>query len=201
MCLYLLIPEARRLTNVFLLNRRAEPVPQVPLLDTSWNRVLQVFPVLFGAYVLLVAGQQSVVDVKQMTATIQGPIRGIWAVEEVVTDGALEMPRRGDPSQWQDLVFDGPKALTIQTMDGKQTHYYMQLDEAQRSMKLWNVDDLNWRGALQVEKQQADRMTLEGQFGAHQVTAKLTRVDLSDPERFHLVNRGFHWVNDFVNNR
>ncbi len=70
MCLFLLIPEFRRLGNVFIFNRATEPVPQVPLFDDKLlNRIALVAQVAFGAYVLWVAGGQSLRDVKRMSKT------------------------------------------------------------------------------------------------------------------------------------
>ena len=202
MCLYLLLPEAKRLTNVFLLNRQAEPVPQIPLFrDRQWNRIALIFPLLFGAYVLVVAGHQSIVDASELTATLPAPIRGVWAVEEFSVDNVPEIPKRSDPSQWRTVIFDQPKVLVIQAMNGNQMRYYMQLDNADKTIKLWNTADLHWRAVLDAEYPQPDEMVLKGQFGSQNVTAKLARIDLSDPQAFYLLNRGFHWVNEGVNNR
>jgi uncharacterized membrane protein YphA (DoxX/SURF4 family) len=202
MCLYLLLPEARRLANVFLFNRRADPVPQIPLFrDRQWNRAAIFLPLVFGVYVFLVAGHQSILDANTETATLSSPIRGIWAVQEFAVDGAPEALRLGDPKQWQNVIFDQPKILTIQTMNGQQVRYYMQLDDAQKTIKLWNTNDLQWRAVLHADTPQADQMTIEGEFGSQKVTAKLARMNLSDPQFFYLTNRGFHWVNPYVNNR
>lgn len=202
MCLYLLLPEAQRLANVFLFNRTAEPVPRRPLFrDRQWNRAAMSLPLLFGAYVMFVAGHQSIVDASDMKASLSGPLRGIWQVEEFAVDGTPEMPRRGDPKQWQSVIFEHPKILTIQDMSGKQVRYYMQLDDAQKTIKLWNTNDLQWRAVLHAEYTQPDQMTLQGTFGSQNVTAKLERMNLSDPQLFYLINRGFHWVNPYVDNR
>jgi hypothetical protein len=202
MCLYLLLPELERLANVFLFNRRAEPVPQIPLFrDRQWNRAAMLLPLLFGTYVFLVAGHQSILDARSEKATIPPPIRGIWAVEEFAIDGSAELPSQNDPNRWQNVIFDQPKILTIQTMNGNQNRYYMQLDDAQKTIKLWNTRDLQWRAVLHADSPEADRMTLEGQFGSQKITVKLSRMNLSDPQVFYLTNRGFHWVNPDVNNR
>ena len=41
-------------------------------------------------------------------------------------------------------------------------------------------------------------MTLSGKsFDGRQIDAQLSRVDLNDPKKFLLLNRGVHWVNSF----
>src|SRR6185369_16409175 len=155
----------------------------------------------FGLYVIVIAGRQSLVDAADLKATLPAPIKGVWMVQDFSLDGVPEVPRRSDPQQWQSVIFDQPHVFTIQAISGNQSRYYMQLDDPQKNLQLWNVDEPNWRGNLHVEYPQADQMTLEGRFGAHAITARLSRVDLSNPENFYLPNRGFHWVNDYVNNR
>ena len=47
MCLFLLLPEMRRLTNVFIFNRRADPSTEVPLMnDKALNWVALALPVV-----------------------------------------------------------------------------------------------------------------------------------------------------------
>jgi hypothetical protein len=99
------------------------------------------------------------------------------------------------------VIFDAPKVLTIQSMDGRQQSYYMQLDSSRGTVSLWNIADPHWNAKLTLEHSQPDSMSLEGQFGGRHITAKLDRIDLSDPDRFPLINRGLHWVNPNMDNR
>ena len=48
---------------------------------------------------------------------------------------------------------------------------------------------------LAYQNPEPNTMLLDGELSGHQISAKLTRVDLSDPVNFALTNRGFHWVN------
>jgi uncharacterized membrane protein YphA (DoxX/SURF4 family) len=201
MCLFLLLPDFRRLANVMVLNRRAEPVPDVPLFrDKLLNLGAALLPILFGAYVLYAAGTQSVRDLEQLTATVPAPLYGLWKVDELVVDGVVHPPLLTETDRWQTVVFDAPTVFTIQSMDGKQAKYFMQLQNNNQTVKLRNPDDRSWNASLAVQNTDADRMTMEGQFGNRQVSAKMERVNLSDPDQFPLMNRGFHWVNPMVNN-
>jgi hypothetical protein len=202
MCLYLLVPDLRRLTNFFLLNRRAEPRPGVPLFKEKllqWGAM--ALPILFGAYVAFAAGQQSISDRKDLAATLPAPIRGIWSVNQFLLDGVPVVPRTGDPYLWQNVIFDDPKILDIQVMNGMLRQYDMLLDNAGKTVSLKLADDPKWHATLTVEFSRPDRMILQGGFGSHQMKAILDRINLSDQDRFLLVNRGYHWVNPFVNNR
>jgi uncharacterized membrane protein YphA (DoxX/SURF4 family) len=202
MCLFLLIPDFRRLGNVLIFNRVAEPVPQPPLFDDKvLNRIALVAQVAFGAYVLWIAGGQSLKDARALRATVPAPIRGIWSVNEFVQDGLLRPPLVSDKERWRTVVFDGPEVLTVVSMDGKRDRYYMQLDLAKKTAKLWNLDDPKRTALLTVDNPSSEHMTLEGQVEGRHVSVKLDRTDISDPNRYPLANKGLHWVNPYIDNR
>jgi hypothetical protein len=50
---------------------------------------------------------------------------------------------------------------------------------------------------LSFDLSQPDRMVLKGKLGKHDFHAILKRVDMSDPDKFWLLNRGMHWVNQY----
>jgi hypothetical protein len=47
----------------------------------------------------------------------------------------------------------------------------------------------------------SDRLTLDGQYEGHHVSAKMTRVDMADPIKYPLVNKGLHWINPYIDNQ
>jgi len=201
MCLFLLIPDFRRLLNVLVLNRHADPVREEPLFrsrELNWGAVL--LPIVFGGYVLYAAGTQSYRDLQQEVATAPAPLYGVWKVDELVIDGVAHPPLATDPAMWQTVILDAPKVFTIRAMDGKLARYYMQLGSNNQSAKLWDVHDPNWQASLSIQNPQPDHMLLEGPFGGRQISATLERVNLSNPKEYPLMNRGFHWVNPTVNN-
>jgi hypothetical protein len=85
-------------------------------------------------------------------------------------------------------------------MDGQQNDYLMQVDGG-KTLKLKSAFNPNWQATLALESVQPDRIVLEGQFGNDHVSATLDRSDLTDPQKFPLVNRGLHWVDPYMNNR
>jgi hypothetical protein len=86
-------------------------------------------------------------------------------------------------------------------MDGSFKRYYLELKPDGKSFNLWDIDNTNWRTTLNFEMPDPDHMTLVGNIGGHPAALKLSRVDLSDPVKFLLLNRGMHWVTDFAHNR
>lgn len=200
MCLFLLIPDVRRLTNVLVLNRRADPVPEIPLFrDKLVNFGALLLPIVFGAYVLYAAGTQSYRDLKVEVAALPSPVYGVWSVGTLAVDGVARPPLTTDMDRWAEVVFEDPKILTIQLVSGRQVKYAMQMDSDLQHATL-RVDDPRWKGGFTLRGSGPDQLILEGQFGEHRIIANLQRLDMSDPNEYPLANRGFRWVNPNVDN-
>ena len=197
MCLFLLLPDLRRLANVLVFNRTAEPATEVPLFaDKQLNRAALWFQLAFGLLVVVIAGRDAYASSVQQATHLPPPIRGVWAVDDFVLDGVSHPPLLTDTNRWRDVVFDNADLLVVRDMDGLLHPYNLRLDSAGRSFSLGIAEKPSWEAQLHVADLHSDRLTLEGQMDGHPLTANLRRIDLADPDRFLLVNRGFHWVNE-----
>ena len=198
MCVFLLLPDFGRLANVFIWNRRAEPAREVPLFaDKQLNRAALVLQVVFGFVVLGIAGHDANTIAVREATHLPSTIRGIWAVEDFVLDGTSRPPLLTDTERWKNIIFDNPGLLTVQDMDETQHQYNLQFDPEGKFFTLGKTDDAGWNARFAFAEVHVDHLTLEGQFDGHSLTAKLRRVDLTDPSKFLLTNRGLHWINPF----
>lgn len=201
-CLFLLLPDMRRVADFFLLNRKTQLTPPVPLFqDTKLNYGVLALQIGIGAAALIVCSYQAYVDAGTAAAHLQSPLRGIWSVEEFALDNNPHPPLVSDTQRWQRIIFDSPDKVTIQSMDGKQKKYYLQFDDQKKTITLWDPPNTQWSARFTFDIAHPDQVTLEGRFGQSHVYADLKRVDLSDPVKFLLINRGMHWVNQYPNNR
>lgn len=200
-CLFLLMPDLRRIADFFV-GRKTQLSPQVPLFrDKQMNYGVWALQAVIGISALWVCCTQAYRDQVKNETHVSPVVRGIWYVDQFTLDDALHPPLLTDPERWQNLIFDEPKILVIQDMDGAQKKYYMQLQMDRDRIVLWNTAEPQWNASMTYDLPQPDRMTLEGRFGSKRVTAQLRRLDLSDPDRFLLINRRFHWVDPFPQNR
>ena len=65
-------------------------------------------------------------------------------------------------------------------------------------MALTKRDDPAWKTSLSYHQPEPGLLALEGTLDGQKVRAKLRRAD--SPE-FLLINRGFHWINEYPFNR
>ena len=194
MALFLLIPDLRRLVNVFFLNRPTQPVPSKPLFARPWlNRGALVFASLFLIGVVSLSLYQSY-DQRSQQAQ-RSPLYGIWEVEEfnleqTQTSAAVE--------RWRRVIFDSPYRVVAQTTTVTQERFRLQMDEQKKTITLRKREDPNWQAVLTYQEVSPGALTLTGEMGGSPLTAKLRRVD--EPQ-FLLIKRGFHWINEVPYNR
>lgn len=200
MALFLTLPDVRRLANLFWFNRLVEPAKRTPLFATAWrnrvaNTIAALLVVAFTSWSLL----EAYTDRQEIHAPeARSPLYGLWNVEELEVDGQLRPSLLTDEDRWRRLIFDRPDWLVIQLTSDARARYQLQLDAEKRVLSLTKRSDPNWHAELRYQQNDKDQMSLEGTFGAQKVRAKLRHADAS---QFPLVNRGFHWINEFPYNR
>lgn len=201
-CLFLLLPDFRRLANVFIFNRRAEPVEEAPLFkDKQFNFAALLLQLAFGILVVFLTGKEAHFDSVQAATHLPPAIRGIWSVEEFTLGGVPHPAMLTDTERWNRVIFDNADRLTIQPMDGSLKQYDLRLDSNLRGFSFAKTGSRAADGEFTLSQPQWDRITIQGNFDGQPLSANLHRVDLADPSKFLLINRGFHWVNESMNNR
>ena len=193
---FLVLPDLKRLANFFILNRMVEPATTVPLLkDRQLNRGVLVLQYLWFAAALVAAFQAAHFGAISNAARVASPLRGIWSVEQFVSDNVLVPPLVTDSERWRHVVFDTPGLMTIQPMDGKLREYSFRLDDGGKNLRFSKPGDPSGNGNFHLEMPDNNEIVMTGRVQGRKVSATLHRVDISDPSRFSLIHRGFHWIN------
>jgi hypothetical protein len=195
MAIFLLLPDARRLANFFILNRPAECVREPPLFRrTVWHRGALVLASLFVITVVGMSLYQSY-DQRQFLMSRRSPLYGIWEVEEFSLGQSTPAASN---QRWQRIIFDIPNRITVQTPADPHQRFSLQLDQDKRTLTLRKRDDPNWNTVLTYEQVSPEVMTLAGALNGSALTARLRR---SEERKFLLTDRGFHWINEAPFNR
>jgi hypothetical protein len=201
MSAFVVAPDLGRLAGFFVFNRKVGAAVAPPLFRRLWlNRSLLglqlvlclVFATteLFGSYSR--AKEYGFLAPKQ-------PLYGIWSVEEFTVDGELRPPLLTDDLRWQRVIFDRfPGVVAMQKMSSERVRYLLDLDLAKKRFALSKRADPKWKSELTVEQPQPELLLLDGKMDGRQIHAKLHR---QPDDKFLLMNRGFHWVNEVPFNR
>jgi hypothetical protein len=200
MAIFLILPDLRRLANLFVLNRPVEPAEDRPLFARrGLHRGALVLRTLFVlGFAALIASTTYDSYKTYGNPARKSPFYGIWNVDELVVDGQARPPLTTDGSRWRRWVFSYPQGVAIQSMSDSRERYSLKLDAAKRTFALSRRDDPGWKSTLTYQRPAPGRLLLEGTFDGKKVQAVLNRTDIP---KFRLTTRGFHWINEYPFNR
>jgi hypothetical protein len=196
MAVFLAAPDARRLADLLLFNRGVAPAEIRPLFERRWPHrgalVLRTVFVLslaawflYGAYL-----RDKGFDIEAS----QPPFYGIWNVEGLDVDGQPQPPGAPDAARWRRVVFGYPGTFAVQLMSDSRQRYFLELDEAKKTLGLTKLGDSEWKTTISYREPAPGLLLLEGPLDGHRIRARLRRAE---SPRFRLVERGFHWINEY----
>ncbi len=201
--LFLVAPDLRRLIGFFIANRSTPPCTQPRLMRTARaNRIALAIQLMFGLYLAIMNLNTGRLNwYKSRGGSPKPSLYGIWNVDEMTIDGQLHPPLLTDAQRWHRMLFESNRDVEIQGMDDS----FLYLTSSQKTTHL-NLKDAGFAPALgysgraglsgdfAVARPAPDQMTLDGSMGGHHIHAEMKRINLS---QFTLVNRGFHWINEY----
>jgi hypothetical protein len=196
--LFLLAPDFRRLANLFFLNRAAQPPNESQLFGTlRANRIALAAQILFGVWLIgMDAFGSSQSWYLYGGGAPKSPLYGIWDVEQLSIDGQVRPPLLTDRGRWRRAIFDFPTRMSFQRLDDSFVGYATAIKD--RALTLTKASDKNWKASFAFERGGPDRLTLDGDMDGHKTRMELK---LEDRNKFLLVSRGFHWIQEYPFNR
>jgi uncharacterized membrane protein YphA (DoxX/SURF4 family) len=200
MALFLLAPEFQRLANFFFLSRAAGPSTQPQLFGTGRaNRGALAVQIIFGIWLVGMNVHGSWRDwYTYGGARPKSPLYGIWNVEQLSIDGQLRSPLLTDYDRWRRVIFDFPTRITFQRMDDSFAGYGASINVNDKTLALTKDNDKNWKANFTFQRLAQDQLTVDGDMDSHKIHMYL---QLFDRNKFRLVNRGFHWIQEYPFNR
>lgn len=194
--LFLLAPEGRRLVNFFLTDRAITASRQMPLFRSARaNRIAVLLQVVFGLY-LIGMGIYSGVEAWRDYGggRPKSPLYGIWNVEQMSIDGQTHPPLPTDQARWRRVVFDFPTFASFQRPDDTFTGFGASISDKDKTLTLTKPADKNWKATFSYARPAPNQLILDGAMDGHKIQMQMK---LLDRDKFVLVNRGFHWINEY----
>ena len=191
----LLAPEFSRIAGFFFLDRAVERSRQPRLFSSlRANRIALFAQAAFG-FLLLAANLWSAREAwfKYGGGQAKSPLYGIWDVTLSLVDGQPRAPLLAD---WRRVIFDYPGETRLQRMDSSFTSYASTIDAKAGTLKLTRKGASD--STLSFQRPSKETLVLDGRTDNHQVHLQL---HLFDRSKLVLVNRGFHWIQEYPFNR
>jgi hypothetical protein len=194
--LVLLAPDASRLVNFLFRDRATGPsaAPQLFKTDRA-NRIALAAQIFFGVYLLAVNFYNAAEAWKTYGGGApRSALYGIWNVEQFSVDGQTRAPLLTDAGRPRRIVFQSPENATFQQMDDSFNYYGASIKTTDKSLILSKASDKNWSASFTYQQTAPDHLLLEGTIDNHKIQMQLT---LFDRNKFLLVSRGFHWIQEY----
>lgn len=194
----------KRLFNVFILNRPSQPQKSRSPFNEKWaNITTQVIKgiAISGAFSYMLYNNINSQALYGDTAP-KAPMYGIYEVEEFILNNDTIAPLLKDSVRWKNLVFERGGNAVIFNMKSinydKLQHFMPKVDTLKREILLLNYQDSSLVAKLHYHKTDSKHYIFKGIFNSDSLKLHTIRMDEKD---FPLMNRGFHWVNEYPYNR
>jgi hypothetical protein len=196
--LFIIAPDAKRLLNLFVLNRPVEPTTLRPSVRPAWAE--HALRAARTAIVILfvVQGFQRTLFTRRTYARpdSNAALHGIWNVDELTVDGVSHPPLVSDATRWRRIIFTGTRGASIQLMSDQRDRYSTMHDPTGFILKK-RADPL-WQASFFSKQPDPNTLLIEGVMDGRKIAATLRR---SPEPSFLLTSRGFHWINETPFNR
>jgi hypothetical protein len=194
-CFLLVLPDAQRLVDFFLLNRSVAPSPETTLFNHRLlNASALVAQLTLGGF-LVCSHLYRAHDYEKRNFGMASrpPFYGIWTVDEFMISGKVLPPPLTDDTRWHRAIFQFPKKVGIQSMSGSWTEYWLHRDMVKKTFAMEKPNDPKKGFEFTFSNPDSQSLTLEGNDGGNEIRVKLHRVD---GKQFALLGGGFHWITE-----
>ena len=189
---------SQKIGRSFLVPAPSHALSHPPLFQRRWlNRIVAYWFARGLTIAVLTLGSSVLTRIAKQFAA-RSPYYGAWSVDEYVVDGNSRPLSFSDTTRWRRVIFDYPQRLTVQFVDAPQEKFWLQLDQSKKSFTLKRLGDENPKAEFTLQDPGQGVLILDGQLDGHRIHAKLHR---EDERKFLLTSRGFHWINEYPQNR
>jgi hypothetical protein len=196
MSIFITVPYLKRLCNFFIFNSAIESI--APVQHFKWKRMHLAGKILFIG-LIIITNAISVSEQMHYVSTVQSDdipsLQGDYEVRTFILNGRTISPDTLQTQRWKKIVLN-PRTTTIHYMDSASSPWYLNAN-MDNSRIIIHSRDLGTTGSFRTEMKDTV-LTLEGMLDQNNL--KVICYKKAEGS-FLLVNRGFHWVNEYPYNR
>lgn len=201
MALFLLAKDMHRLINFFFLNKPTNAaVITAPVFRKKWQNITTAI-LKYGLilYVVIINIQQALSAMKQYgDAAPKPPLYGIYNIETFIRNKDTIAALSTDTTRWNKLIVSYPGYAFIRMMNDSTKGLALKTDTVAKKIEMFSYADTSKKSNFVYSFPQKDVLWLAGKIANDSVVIGMKKYDL---DNFRLINRGFHWVNEYPLNR
>ena len=201
MSVFLLAKDLHRLIDFFFLNKPTQAANiKPPVFRKTWQNIVLAF-LKYGliCYIVIVNIQQALSAMKQYgDAAPKPPLHGIYNIETFIRNRDTLVAVATDTTRWHQLIVSYPGYAFIRMMNDSTKGFAFNTDTTRKKIEMFSYMDTTKKSNFAYSFPQENVLLLTGKLNADSVLIQMKRYDLNN---FRLINRGFHWVNEYPLNR
>jgi hypothetical protein len=201
MSLFLLAKDAHRLINFFFLNKTAPPSEIEPhRFRRKWKNItLSALKYVMLVYLLLTNIYGDIQASAQYGEAAKKPhFYGIYDIHSYVLNKDTIAPLTTNTMRWRKLIVGSSGYATVKKMNDSTQNYTFREDLNAHTIVMFTDADTSAKYTFKYSEFGKDSLVLKGGLGFDTLNISLKKFDMKN---FKLINRGFHWVNEFPYNK
>ncbi len=186
---FLLAPEAKRLTSAVLGNQTTAAPPSRFGQDRRWL----VAQVVFGLYLLAMFTRLATLSWQNPggPGAPRSALYGIWDVQTMSVDGETRPAIFNDyDRRWRRVIFDTADLMIFQRFDDSFAHYGATIDVERHQIALRKIQSRLWHSTFSFDRRDEDHLVIDGDMDDHRIHAELRLLPM---DVFRLTNGTFRW--------
>ena len=197
-----LAPNIKGLYNFFILNKRVSLFNyDLPIRSESLKGHMKTARIVLKSLVFLIIVINGIRHFQSMgrnTNRNQSPLYGIYNTETFIVNRDTLLPLKTDTNYWNKVIID-ETYMRINTKEDKFLFYKLRLDTNSKTMSLSGLRDNKDTLIHNLTYTDSKKyLYLKGKWNNDSIHVKLHRKDINN---YLLINRGFHWINEYPFNK
>ncbi len=199
MSLFLLWKDLRRLVYFFIVNKQAAAANiNLPYSGKKWRYFFTTLKILFIVFIVWINLDLAITSQKEYGEKApKAPLYGIYYTETIVKNNDTLKPLATDSTAWKRLIVQREGYAIIKMMNDSTRGYNFRVDTTAKAITMFSIQDTANKTKMNYVFENG-YLSFNGRKGEDSVQIRMKRFDENN---FRLVNRGFHWVNEFPFNR
>lgn len=200
MIFFVLAPDFKRILNFLIFNKAVIPTDlSSHFTNAKLNKAALVLKILIIGYSFYGTYERYSGPQEWGDRAPKPALYGIYDVQNFAINRDTLPPLMTDDRRWKNMVINWKNNAAVIMMPGNKKYYGFVPDTVSQTIKMYNYrDSANQNTILEYARPTPDSLVIKGIWINDTLDIQFTRRDKKD---FLLMNRGFHWINEYPFNR
>ena len=189
-----------RLLGIFILHQAIPEKIEKKMFNSKWKKICQLsLKTAFIFFALRATLWANMATAKRYgDARAKTPLYGIYDVQSFLRNKLSVLPLSTDSTRWKRLIIKNRSNIRITNMTDSSEWMKLHVDTILKTVDIISAEDSTGINHMHYKMLKGDFLQLEGNIQKDSIKIILKKYDLG---QFPLLNTGFHWINEYPNNK